>query len=38
VIAHIAASEIERQIYKRLATKQKMQGILLNLMKEAEID
>lgn len=38
VIAHIAASEIERQIYKRLATKQKMQGILLNLMQEAEID
>lgn len=37
VIAHIAASEIERRIYKRLSTKQKMQGLLLDLMKEGEI-
>ena len=34
VIAHIAASEIERRIYARLKDKQKMQGILLDLMKD----
>lgn len=33
VIVHIAGSEIERRIYKRLQTKQKMQGLLLDLMK-----
>jgi len=38
VIAHIAASEIERRIYQRLAGKQRMQGLLLDLMKEGEID
>lgn len=34
VIAHIAASEIERRIYARLKDKQHMQGILLDLMKD----
>lgn len=34
VIVHIAGSEIERRVYKRLQTKQKMQGLLLDLMKE----
>ena len=34
VIAHIAASEVERRIYQRLKTKQKMQGLLLDMMKE----
>jgi SNF2 family DNA or RNA helicase len=33
VIAHIAGSEIERRIYTRLKTKQKMQGLLLDMMK-----
>jgi len=33
VIVHIAGSEIERRIYKRLQTKQKMQGLLLDMMK-----
>jgi SNF2 family DNA or RNA helicase len=36
VIVHIAGSEIERRIYARLRDKQKMQGLLLELMKEAE--
>jgi hypothetical protein len=36
VIVHIAGSEIERRIYARLKDKQKMQGLLLELMKEAE--
>jgi SNF2 family DNA or RNA helicase len=34
VIVHIAGSEIENRIYQRLKTKQKMQGLLLDLMKE----
>lgn len=34
VIAHIAASDIERKIYERLKTKQKLQGLLLDMMKE----
>ena len=34
VIVHIAASEVERRIYERLKTKQKMQGLLLDMMKE----
>jgi SNF2 family DNA or RNA helicase len=33
VIAHIAGSDIERKIYTRLQTKQKLQGTLLELMK-----
>jgi SNF2 family DNA or RNA helicase len=36
VIVHMAASEIERKIYKRLQTKQKLQGLLLELMKDLE--
>jgi SNF2 family DNA or RNA helicase len=32
VIAHVAGSEIERRIYERLATKQKLQGLLLEMM------
>lgn len=39
VIAHIAGSDIERRVYKRLQEKQSMQGVLLDMMKEdAEID
>jgi SNF2 family DNA or RNA helicase len=34
VIVHIAASEVERRIYERLKTKQKMQGLLLDMMKD----
>ena len=34
VIAHIAGSEVERKVYQRLETKQSMQGILLDMMKE----
>jgi SNF2 family DNA or RNA helicase len=36
VIVHIAGSDIERKIYSRLKTKQKMQGLLLELMKDME--
>jgi SNF2 family DNA or RNA helicase len=35
VIVHIAGSEIERLVYKRLAEKQSMQGLLLEMMKES---
>lgn len=38
VIAHIAASDIERRIYKRLQKKQKLQGHLLEIMKGIESD
>jgi len=38
VIVHIEGSEIERRIYQRLSTKQKMQGLLLDLMKEGMPD
>ena len=34
VIVHIAASEVERRAYARLKDKQRMQGLLLDLMKE----
>ena len=34
VIVHMAASEIERRIFERLKTKQKMQGLLLDMMKD----
>jgi SNF2 family DNA or RNA helicase len=34
VIVHIAGSEIERRVYKRLQEKQSMQGLLLDLMKD----
>lgn len=36
VIVHIAGSEIERRIYARLKDKQKMQGLLLDLMKDVD--
>jgi SNF2 family DNA or RNA helicase len=36
VIVHIAGSDIERRIYSRLKDKQKMQGLLLDLMKEVQ--
>lgn len=36
VIAHIAASDIERKIYTRLQKKQKLQGTLLEIMKGVE--
>jgi hypothetical protein len=32
VIAHIAGSDIERRIYKRLQAKEKLQGSLLDIM------
>ena len=35
VIVHIAGSDIERRVYKRLADKESMQGLLLDMMKEA---
>jgi SNF2 family DNA or RNA helicase len=38
VIAHIAGSDIERRIYKRLQGKQKLQGSLLDIMKGIESD
>ena len=34
VIVHIAGTAIERTIYKRLAAKQSMQGVLLDMVKE----
>lgn len=34
VIAHIAGSDIERKVYKRLSEKQSMQGVLLEMIKE----
>ena len=33
VICHIAGSDIERRVYKRLSEKQSMQGLLLDMMK-----
>lgn len=38
VIAHIAGSDIERRIYERLKTKQKLQGTLLDMFKEQEVE
>ena len=38
VIAHIAASDIERRIYSRLQKKQKLQGALLDIMKGYDPD
>lgn len=38
VIAHIAGSDVERRIYKRLQGKQKLQGTLLDIMKGIESD
>lgn len=38
VIAHIAGSDIERRIYKRLQAKEKIQGALLEIMKGVESD
>jgi len=38
VIAHIAGSDIERKIYRRLQTKQKLQGALLEIMKGIDTD
>jgi SNF2 family DNA or RNA helicase len=35
VIVHLAGTDIERRVYKRLETKQSMQGLLLDMMKEA---
>ena len=34
VIVHLAGSDIERRVYKRLQDKQSMQGLLLDMMKE----
>lgn len=33
-IVHVAGTEIERKIYKRLAAKESMQGVLLDMVKE----
>lgn len=38
VVVHIAASDIERRIYKRLRKKQKIQGSLLEMMKGVNDD
>lgn len=38
VIVHIAGSDVERRIYDRLKTKQKTQGILLDMFKEQEVE
>ncbi len=37
VIVHIAGSDIERKVYKRLAEKQSLQGVLLDLVKESRM-
>jgi SNF2 family DNA or RNA helicase len=34
VIVHLAGSDVERRVYKRLQDKQSMQGLLLDMMKE----
>lgn len=34
VIVHIAGTDVERRVYKRLQYKQSMQGVLLDMMKE----
>jgi SNF2 family DNA or RNA helicase len=34
VIVHIAGSDVERRVYKRLQDKQSMQGVLLDMMKD----
>ena len=34
VIVHIAGSDVERRVYKRLQDKQSMQGLLLDMMKD----
>ena len=34
VIVHIAGTDVERRVYKRLQDKQSMQGLLLDMMKE----
>lgn len=36
LIVHIAGSDVERRVYKRLQEKQSMQGLLLDLMKERQ--
>jgi SNF2 family DNA or RNA helicase len=38
VIVHIAGSDIERRIYERLKNKQKLQGTLLDMFKEQEVE
>ena len=34
VIVHLAGTEVERKIYKRLQEKQSMQGLLLDMVKD----
>lgn len=34
VIVHLAGTDVERRVYKRLENKQSMQGVLLDMMKE----
>lgn len=38
VIVHVAGSDIERRIYQRLEKKENVQGTLLDMMKDAELD
>jgi SNF2 family DNA or RNA helicase len=38
VIVHIAGSDVERRIYDRLKNKQKVQGTLLTMFKEQEVE
>jgi len=37
VIAHIAGSDVERRVYKRLEEKQSLQGVLLEIVKEGRV-
>jgi SNF2 family DNA or RNA helicase len=38
VIVHVCGSDIERRIYERLKNKQKVQGALLDMFKEQEVE
>lgn len=38
VIVHITSSDFERKIFERLQSKQKMQNVLLDMLKEVETD
>jgi hypothetical protein len=35
-VFHLASTKIERDVYKRLETKQKLQGLLLDLVQQQE--
>lgn len=38
VIAHICSTDVERRVYERLKNKQKTQGVLLDMIKEQEVE